>query len=83
MSADEQKHCAFPGCSKPLPSYAKIPLCDDHKDRIKEGGQKAAGAAIAAAGAVLVVAKDKVIPVAKGAAPKVAKAMLGVVKKKL
>ncbi len=37
MNTEELKHCMIPGCDKELPEGTKLPVCDYHKDKAKDG----------------------------------------------
>ena len=43
------KHCMVPGCNKPLPEGAKLPICEHHTGEAKEKAREA-GAVVGAIG---------------------------------
>ena len=57
MSKNKVLHCAVPGCNIELPSSYKIPICDYHSARLKEGAGNVGAAILTAAGSVALFVK--------------------------
>lgn len=76
------KHCAYPGCGKPLPESFKIPLCDYHRAVTKEAGGKIGGAIAAGGTGVAMFVKNGGVELVKKHGPKVAKAIGAIVRKR-
>lgn len=59
QNKSELKKCIVPGCGKPLPSDATLPICDNHLDQAKEKRLKiGSGVLTVASGAIVFVKKD-------------------------
>ena len=62
------KKCIVPGCGKPLPSDATLPICERHLDEAKEKGLRIGGGVLTlASGAIVFFKKDGMKYVEKAA----------------
>ena len=76
------KHCAYPGCNKPLPESFKIPLCDYHRAVIKETGEKAGGTVVAIGTGIAMFVKTGGVDLVKKHGSKVTKVIESIARKK-